>query len=372
MMHDAVGEFLLTASDSSSVCLNCHEAEDRRSYHISTTPSAMPAGSPPVNMTPGGDFGWLKKTFNWSAHGRAFTEEGEDHGHNIVAADFNFVPDSTPTAPGGTFNSNDLSCTSCHDQHGKLRRLEGDVIAPDGAPIIASGSYDDSPVPGPGEAVGVYRLLRGQGSDPGAGGVTYTAPVPAAVAPDTYNRPEDTTDTRVAYGASMSRFCETCHPDMHTDSGLLTHPVDQNLGSTIAGNYNKYVGSADLSGVKDTAYDSLIPFQENNSTDYATLASHANNDGSYTVGAESTDRVSCLSCHKSHASGWLHMTKWNNESELIIVEGEWPGTDAASPEAQDVAMGRTQAETSAAYHDTPASDYATYQRVLCNKCHIKD
>jgi hypothetical protein len=159
---------------------------------------------------------------------------------------------------------------------------------------------------------------------------------------------------------------------MHTDSGLLTHPVDQNLGSTIAGNYNKYVGSADLSGVKDTAYDSLIPFQENNSTDYATLASHANNDGSYTVGAESTDRVSCLSCHKSHASGWLHMTKWNNESELIIVEGEWPGTDAASPEAQDVAMGRTQAETSAAYHDTPASDYATYQRVLCNKCHIKD
>jgi hypothetical protein len=30
------------------------------------------------------------------------------------------------------------------------------------------------------------------------------------------------------------------------------------------------------------------------------------------------------------------------------------------------------AETNAAYYDRPVTKFATYQRVLCNKCHAKD
>ena len=37
-----------------------------------------------------------------------------------------------------------------------------------------------------------------------------------------------------------------------------------------------------------------------------------------------------------------------------------------------VALRRTVAEREAAYNDIPATDYASYQRVLCNKCHAKD
>jgi hypothetical protein len=326
-------------------------------------------------MTPGGDFAWLKKDFTWNpGWGTGSSEDGDRHGHNIVAGDFNYTADATNTTTpgGGTINPADLSCTSCHDQHGKLRRLNDGTIATTGAPIVGSGSY--GAVPDPGEAVGVYRLLRGVGSDDGTGGVTFADPVPAAVVPSGYNRAEDVTDTRVAYGAGMSEFCATCHPDMHTDSGNLVHVMNQNLGSTIAGNYNNYVGSGDLGGDVSTSYDSLVPFQTDNSTDYVALAALAVNNGSVTTGPASTDRVACLSCHRAHATGWEHMTRWDNDIEMIIVNGEWPGTDAVSAEAQGAkwAKGRTVAERARAYNDTLATDYATYQRVLCNKCHAKD
>jgi predicted CXXCH cytochrome family protein len=374
-MHEAVGGALLTGADESSTCLNCHNSTSTTSYHVSTDESVLGPGIPPGNRTPGGDFAWLKKDYSWNPGWAPQSEDGDRHGHNIVAVDFNYVADGDHlTAPGGTMDAGDLACTSCHDQHGKLRRLSDGSIANTGAPIIASGSYNNSPVPGLGEAVGVYRLLRGTGSEEGTGGITFSNPVPAAVAPSGYNRSEATTDTRVAYGAGMSKFCATCHPDMHTDSGNLVHTVDANMGSGIADNYNDYVGSGDLTGDISTSYDSIIPFQVDNSTDYVALAAQAVNDGSVTTGAAATDRVACISCHRTHASGWVHMTRWNNEIEMIILDGEWPGTDAVSPVAvlAKWAQGRTVAETAKAYNDTDAADYATYQRVLCNKCHAKD
>jgi len=58
---------------------------------------------------------------------------------------------------------------------------------------------------------------------------------------------------------------------------------------------------------------------------------------------------------------------------MIAVDGQWPGTDATGTVATQAkyAMGRTVAETSAAYNNKPETNYATYQRSLCNKCHAK-
>jgi hypothetical protein len=326
-------------------------------------------------MTPGGDFGWLKKDYVWNPGWAPQSEDGDTHGHNIIAADFNYLADAsnTSTPGGGSIDPTDLACSSCHDQHSKLRRTDSTgTIVTTGAPIVDSGSYGRQPITG--EAVGVYRLLRGTGSDAGTGGVNYTVPPMAAITPGSYNRSEAVTDTRVAYGAGVSDWCATCHPDMHTDSGNLVHPVDQNLFSTIAGNYNSYVGSGDTSGSIGTAYDSLIPFAFDNSTDYAALALQANSDGSFTDGPASTDRVMCLTCHRAHASGWEYSGRWDLEKELIIVDGEWPGTDATSTEAAlpTWAKGRSVLERTTAYNDKPATRYATYQRSLCNKCHLKD
>ncbi len=378
-IHDAKSSSaLLAGTDVSSTCINCHGASGASSYHIATPDADMPAGTPPGNRTPGGDFGWLKKTYTYSPRtGTTVTEAGETHGHNIVAVDFSYVADGTNlTAPGGDMASSDLSCNSCHDQHGKLRRLSDGTFAITGAPIISAGSYNNSPDPAAGQAVGAYRLLRGTGSEAGTGGKTFSA-VFNAVVPSTYNRTEAVTPTRVAYGAGISDWCSTCHPDMHSGtSSKMTHPVNETLGTDESANYNAYVGSGNMTGTSATSFDSIVPFQRDNlsgTTGYATLKAEAVNDGSVATGPASSDRVMCLSCHRAHATGWEFMTRWNNAGELIAVEGVWPGTDSANATAAlpKYAQGRTVAETTKAYNDT-TMHYGSYQRSLCNKCHAKD
>jgi len=373
-MHSpkAGGSMLLVEASPSSTCLSCHEhAGDTgpSSYHISTADTDMPAGIPPKQRTPGGDFGWLKKTYTFAVRGTATTEAGATHGHNIVAPDKGYDVDPTnATAPGGTFSSADLGCESCHDPHGTARRLsDGSYVRPVAkagasyAPIIASGSYNNSVIPKAGEAVGVYRILRGVGDS--SQGVTFNG-VAIAVAPSTYNRTEATTQTRVAYGGdginTWGFWCATCHPKMHS-SGNYVHPIDQSLGSAVADNYNAYVKSGDLSGTPDKAFLSLVPFVENTG-DIATLQSHAKNDDTYLNGPGTSDKVSCLSCHRAHASDFPEMLRWNMENEFMTKAGVYQTTE----------RGRTTDEAKAGYYDREPTKFATYQRVLCNKCHAKD
>ena len=60
-------------------------------------------------MTPGGDFGWLKKTYTWfNVVGSTTIQQspGNRHGHNIVALDYGYDMDyDKPTAPGGSYPS---------------------------------------------------------------------------------------------------------------------------------------------------------------------------------------------------------------------------------------------------------------------------
>jgi len=159
-------DFLLVGQDPSSTCLSCHAQPDTAptQYHIMTLPFAQ--ATLPVEMTPGGDFTWLAKDWTWVPRTGSSTEESlaSEHGHNVVAADFGMVADTRLTAaPGGTYASTALSCISCHDPHGKHRRFADGSIGTGGTPIHASGSYNTSPDPTGGRAVGVYRLLGGKG-----------------------------------------------------------------------------------------------------------------------------------------------------------------------------------------------------------------
>jgi predicted CXXCH cytochrome family protein len=368
------GSPLLRSTDPSSVCLTCHQgATDTgpNTYHVATADSKMPAGVAPRQRTPGGDFGWLKKAYTYTLGGSTTTEDGASHGHNIVAADYGFVADpANTTAPGGTFQAASLSCISCHDPHGKYRRLADGSVATTGAAIIASGSYDSSPVPQAGSAVGVYRLLAGSGYR--SGGITF-AGVPAAVAPENYNRAESATQTRVAYGHSTgngrqtwARWCATCHPQMLSRG----HQADEALELSMRNSYAAYVKSGDMTGTLSTSYLSLVPFVEN-TADYLTLAAHAKSDDSMLRGPGSGDLVSCLTCHRAHASGWEHALRWNDKATFLTYNGAWPGIDT-TPGVPQYARGRTSAETQAAYYDRPWSVFATYQRTLCNKCHARD
>ncbi|HEX8960339.1 MAG TPA: cytochrome C [Geobacteraceae bacterium] len=311
----------------------------------------------------------MKKDYTWN-----FGQEkssGDRHGHNIVALDYGFEPDRTlHFAPGGAYPSANLSCISCHDPHGNYRRLANGSISTAGPPIIASGSYSNSPDPSATGSVGTYRLLAGKGYQPaGIPGVpAFTADPPVAVSPPLYNRAETSSDTRVAYGRGMSEWCQNCHPQIN---GLHQHPVgsDTFLSPEVTNNYNAYISSGNMSGRMDVAYTSLVPF-ELRTNDYSLLKRVANSDNTVRSGPTGTASIMCLSCHRAHASGWDSIMRWNVKADFIVYDGMYPGTDTNVPAAY--AQGRLSTETQKTFYDRPATYYAPYQRSLCNKCHGKD
>ncbi|MDW7712372.1 MAG: hypothetical protein SCH98_18040 [Deferrisomatales bacterium] len=369
---------LLRASDPTSVCLYCHHNNaGHRDERIDIIVSTFPT---PANLTPGGDFGWLKKNYAWSGG----ASPGAAHGHNVVGQDFGYTADPRFTeGPGGAYPAATLSCVSCHDPHGRYRRLGDGSEIPEGVRIRSSGSSGQAPGS---YAVGSYRLLAG------AGYATSQAPehafvhrTPVAVLPsypvnedwdtgstwrDTVNRSEAVSDTRVGYGTGMAEWCANCHAAIHNPSypANLRHPAGSTaqLGSAIAANYNAYVKTGDLSGSEAASFTSLVPF-ETGQTDLALLQSLAT---SSTAGPQADANVSCLTCHRAHASGWDSIGRWNFQTTFVTYAGNWPGTDGGDPE--ETHQGRTRAETRLAYYDRPPTRFATYQRSLCNKCHVKD
>jgi predicted CXXCH cytochrome family protein len=371
-MHSPMGVHLLVATDASSTCLTCHESAGDtgpNGFHVSTAQAKLVAGTAPLQRGPAGDFAWLKKTYSYTAHGTAgTTEDGSIHGHNIVAADNGYTaPDAVnAAAPGGTFLTSNLGCDSCHDPHGKGRRDSSGAYSTTGAPIIASGSTGTVPTAG---AVGLYRILAWPGYQ--TAGQNFTS-WPIAVAPSSYNRTEAVTQTRVAYGGGASTngwgaWCGGCHGKIASGAGLTghsSHPVDSAIGSAFSNNYNTYVKSGQMDGSFGAPptgpYWSLVPYQEATST-ITTLAGHAKSDDTVLGGPSSSDEVTCHSCHRSHASGWTHALRWNNETTFIVNNGAFPAE-----------QGRKAIETQGAYYDRSPTVFASFQRSLCNKCHAKD
>ncbi len=374
------GPYLLRGADQSSTCLNCHlgdQGGNNQSYFVATPDASMPSGTPPNNYTPGGDFAWLKKSYSWTNEFGSETSKGERHGHNIIAKDYGYVQDSTITsAPGGdTFEypAVNLHCTSCHDPHGKYRlNADNGVFATTGKPIYSSGSYGALPTSW--GAVGAYRLLGGIGYQPKSLSGSYAfshGPPIVAVVPANYNRPETqgTDQVIVAYGRSVSLWCANCHAQMHTTFGAVVHPVDQQISSTVAGIYNSYKKSGDMTGINSNAYLSLVPFQHDNFNTIAGMNTYVGK----TDGPANSDRVMCLSCHRAHASGFDSIMRFGLGNEFMTVADSsgnplWPDLNANPAQAQ----GRTTTETQASYYGRPAAVFAPYQRVLCNKCHAKD
>ena len=359
----------LVGPDASSTCLRCHASANPQNYQIATDP-APANGAAPKAMTPGGDFAYLKKNYSWTnANGGAGSSPGERHGHNIVAAAYGYVGDSTfHVSPGGSYPAESLSCISCHDPHGNYRLLDDyGTIGTDVKPIGESGSYGAGPTPD--QAVGSYRLLAGNGYQTMAATHVFVNDPPIAVAPKNYNRSEAITDTRVAYGKGVSKWCANCHEAfLQRGSTSHLHPSDTELGS-IAGVYNIYVNSGDLSGIQASAYTSLVPFQTAEFTDPQQLVMEVTS----TAGPDPNDRVTCLSCHRAHASGWDSIGRWNTKGTFITVAGEYPGIDGSVEGREgDNSTGKLRAEYKAAMYNREPAKFATFQRQLCNKCHAGD
>ncbi|BDG09225.1 cytochrome C [Anaeromyxobacter paludicola] len=395
--NDAVPAFLLQGADQSSTCLICHgdttAGGSTRPYVIVNTGPATDFAN--MNYSPGGDFGWLLRGGNAS-------DVQNRHGHNIVAADFVIPADTLLTAPGGTLSFDAtgqkvFSCSSCHDPHGRTR-MQTDATgttwnwagptAPGSdntaitAPIYSSGSYGN--LPAAGQAIGAYRLLGGKGYAPAsnpASPFTYNPPV--AVAPTDYNKAETgagldrSKEVRVAYGNGMAEWCRNCHTNIHMDNYLsgalggtgLKHPAGNNA-SLKPGQfnvYNTYVSSGVFTGTGDQ-YTSLVPFESakiisvtGNSGAVSDLGKLANPAANNIFTATDKSNVTCLSCHRAHASGFSSMVRWNNDDTFITNANALVDTQARGATALQ-----------AAYYGRTATDFGAFQRSLCNKCHGKD
>jgi hypothetical protein len=394
------GPFLLQGTTQSGACLNCHESSKAGSYYVSTT--GVTAGlftntsKIPAQYTPGGDFSWLKYDYTWVSP-RSGSEKGSRHGHSIIAGDFGYTPETGMVGnvgPGGAYPAGSLHCSSCHDPHGQYRRTSTTggqaAYSKTGSAIFASGSYGEEPAGG--YSVGAYRILGGAGYKPMSITDTSLAFVnapPSAVAPSSYNRSEAVGQTRVAYGAGMSEWCANCHGNIHANtanvaaSGAnLRHPTGANaklagnnaqgFAFDFAANYNGYVKTGDFTGNAASSFLSLVQF-ELGTDDYTVIAPVALTQS--LAGPSASSNVSCMSCHRAHATAFQSMTRWENKSEFLTVD-TGAGVQYAD-QFVDVnegveARGKNAAALEAAHNGIKATQFSGWQRSLCNKCHVKD
>jgi len=333
--------WLLRASDASSICLTCHAGAGGPS-----TPSVFSFDG--SAMTPGGDFYWITKTFTWATGSSPATR----HGHNIIAADFMLTEDTNKVqAPGGTYLASQLTCISCHDPHGgSLGNSTGSSQI-----ISISGSYGQDAAAGTRQ--GNYRLLGG--SDYVVGGYAFSHDAPIARQSDIQPFAESDA-SHVDYGSGMSEWCANCHAGIltnehNTGSSGFQHPSGdtEKLESSIITNYNSYLRTGDLTGTIGTAYLQFVPF-ERGVTDTALL------DPNSTQGPDANANVMCLTCHRAHASAFTASGRWDFTASLLAN---------SHPAIGDA--GATTADVSNSYYGRDITvEFGAGQGQFCEKCHV--
>lgn len=283
LMHDAAaGEIaldgtrpLLVAASATDLCLTCHGT-----YGV-----FGPAPTLPPAERGGGNFTWLlEDNLNDATGGATAPLGGHVAGHNIVSPARGTNADPRWShAPGGTFPSAQLGCTSCHDPHGS-----------DG-----------------------FRSLNGPG--PVQGGVaTFLYPAPVADGLDiTVSGATESTTRHTAYRSGMSQWCANCHGMYHADGSgaAFQHPVDEALNSDTRTRYNRYEGDASPgTGTIATAYIPQVPFEA------STTAT------SSTAGPQSGARIMCLTCHRAHGSSGPASGRWDFRVYRLASDGVISGS----------------------------------------------
>ena len=170
---------------------------------------------------------------------------------------------------------------------------------------------------------------------------------------------------------SWGNWCGTCHGDFNSGDKAVHHPIDVALGADISGKYNAYVGSGNMTGTAATSYLSLVPFAEA-TTDYAQLKLHAKNNDSYLQGPAAGDAVTCLSCHRAHASAFDSMVRWDQNATFLTDAGAFTNGITTDRGTTATAAGYYGRAVVANATGSEGKSFGPYQRSLCNKCHGKD
>jgi len=338
---DASSASLMKGSDASSTCLNCHNGAAR--YHVSSANGS--------NTNEGGDFHWVKDNgYTFVEHGNTITVDYNNKGHNVIAADYSMAADpNVERAPGGSYLAANLGCSSCHDPHGQA---QGGTSG--GAPPISvSGSYGEAPATG--TIAGNYRLLF----DSAQTRFVEYAPIARASGYD---------GASVQYGSGMNGWCYNCHMNFYTTSYSRMHPVDRSVPAT----YNSYVATGNFTGTYATGYDPLVPLERGVTTGSWDLPDPTD---SVTAGegANGTEKIMCLTCHRAHASAFDNALRWDHTSELLAESWVYLQSNVDLTVAAPYYKHGVIIDVADPGNGSPFTDgYGPYQRSLCNKCHVQD
>jgi hypothetical protein len=270
--------WLLKQSTPSDTCLACHGP----SYGAVFTSDPL---APPTTKGGGNFVFLLEDNLNDGHAGASSPILGHTGGHNIISIDKGVVADPVlSTAPGGTFSSANLACSSCHDPHGNAN----------------------------------FRLLYGAGRliQDGLGG-TFLNAAPVAEGLGLFGAGESNTN-HTAYQSGMSAWCGNCHGDFHNEAGgRLEHPSGSTLGGSTAAVYNAYNGTDDQTGgVVATSYLAAVPFES--------IA--PGNTTSSTAGPGAGSMVMCLTCHRAHASSAPDAGRWDFNVTFLHEDGAESGS----------------------------------------------
>ncbi len=203
-MHNSIGGYpadpsspggnpsLLLQSMATDLCLTCH------SGHMGNVFGGDPL-APPDEVGAGNFVFLLEDNLNDRPGGSTIT--GDAAGHNVVSFDRNVQADETlQTAPGGTFPSEHLGCTSCHDPHGSSS----------------------------------FRMLYGDNMDVQGGLYTFDYAAPSATGLSIYHGRESNT-RHSAYNSGVSEWCGNCHDGFLQQHSETLHPIQGVLTAEIIG-----------------------------------------------------------------------------------------------------------------------------------------
>jgi hypothetical protein len=271
-------DYALRAATASELCLVCH------AQSAGAVLGLNPLAPPPERG--GGNFVFLlEENLNDAAGGATQPIPGAAAGHNLVAPAHGLFADPRwSVSPGGSYPAAEMGCTSCHDPHGRES----------------------------------FRMLWGAGAIQD-GLFLFGAPAPLAsglpLAPGAVERP----DAHSAYRSGASAWCGNCHGDYHRTVGTtgFEHSNDALLSIAVADQYTRYDGVLDPTGGSSLdAYLPEVPFEDSS----AAVGS--------TAGPTATSRLSCLSCHRAHASSAPAAGRWDFAVATLgedgVVSGSWP------------------------------------------------
>ena len=268
--------YQLIGESATDVCLMCHA--DGAGSVLGLDPLA-----PPPELGAGNFVFLLEENINDGPAGNLAPIPGYAAGHRIVSPARGLLPDFRfVTAPGGTFPSDELGCTSCHDPHGR----------------------------------DTFRMLNSAGNVQGRTGTFFfKAPIAEGVALRSVG---ENRDSHSAYKKGMTDWCRNCHGRYH-ESGTseFEHPVDRPLGGKVEDRYNRYDGDDNPSaGVPALSYLPDVPF-EDEAVEVET-----------TQGPTASSRITCLTCHRAHASSAPAAGRWDFNVSILIDDGgqsgSWP------------------------------------------------